>query len=411
MLIRTFQGLVPTLTQASEVASVQYDSVNREEAAALVRNRPFSLLHVERAELDFDPGVDPSSEPVYTRAKDNFERLQAQGLLVRESRPTMYIYRQTVGGHSQAGLVAVCHTKEFENELIKRHKTTRWDKEQDRTNLLDKLDADTSPVCLAYHQRTSISTLIECFMQSNKAINDFYALDGVRHQVWRLSFSQCVSLTGLFESQVPFAYIVDGHDHAASALRVSQIRRKANPRHNGDENYNWFLCVLFPINTLKILPYNRAVKDLNQLSREGFLKQVDGIFKVKPSMLKVPNRPGQCCMYLKDQWYELSWEPTKNGSAIDNLEVNILQERLLKPVLGIDNPQTSDRIDFIGGIRGTLELERLVNNEVHTVAFSMYATTMEEFISISSAGQCMPPKSTWFEPKLRSGLFIHTLND
>jgi uncharacterized protein (DUF1015 family) len=409
MLIRSFQGIVPIPTHVSEVASVQYDTVNNEQAAALTKNKPSSLLHVERAEIDLDPGIDPYSAPVYAKARDNFERLQSQGVLVRESKPTMYIYRLTVGGHSQAGLVTTCHTEDYERKLIKCTQAARRENEHDRTNLLDTLDANTSPVCLAYHQRTSISTLIEGFMQSNKPINDFNAEDGVRHQVWRLSFSLCVSLTSLFESQVPSAYIVDGHVHAASAFSVSHLRRKANPKHNGSENYNWFLCVLFPVNELKNLACNRAITDLNQLDRESFLGKASEIFTVKPTNLKTPNRPGQCSMYMKGQWYELTWEAEKNGTFIDNLDVCILQDRLLKPVLGIDDPQTNKRINFISGVRGTVELEKLVNNMVHTVAFSMHPTTVEQFITIASSGQCMPANSTWFEPKLRSGLFIHTL--
>jgi uncharacterized protein (DUF1015 family) len=219
----------------------------------------------------------------------------------------------------------------------------------------------------------------------------------------------CVSLTGLFESQVPCAYVADGHHRAASAFRVSKLRREANPNHNGSENYNWFLSVLFPGNELKILPYNRAVKDLNCNDREEFLKKVGEIFTLKPTTIKSPTRPGQCCMYLKDQWYELTWEAAKDASPIDQLDVSILQDRLLKPLLGIDDPRTSKRIDFIGGIRGTAELEKLVNEKEHTVAFSMFPTTVDQLMAISDAGQIMPPKSTWFEPKLRSGLFIHTL--
>lgn len=411
MLIRSFQGIVPIPTHVSEVASVQYDTVNLEVATALARNKPSSLLHVERADIDLDPGIDPYSASVYSKARDNFERLQSQGVIVRELKPTMYIYRLTAGGHSQAGLVTVCHTEDYAKKLIKCPQTARREIEDDRTQLLDKLDANTSPVCLAYHQRTSISTLIEGFMQSNKPIHDFNALDGVRHQVWRLSFSLCVSLTSLFESQVPSAYIIDGHEHAVSAFRVSQFRRKANPKHNGSENYNWFLCVLFPVNGLKSLACNRAVTDLNQLDREEFLEKIGEIFTVRPTNLKTPSRQGQCCMYIKGQWYELTWEAERNGTCIDNLDVCILQDRLLKPVLGIDDPQTNKRIAFIGGVRGTVELEKLVNNMTHTVAFSMHPTPVEQFITIASSGQCMPPNSTWFEPKLRSGLFIHTLQE
>jgi uncharacterized protein (DUF1015 family) len=409
MRIRSFKGLVPTQKNAPEVAAVPYDVVNREEAAALAKGKPFSLLHVDRAEIDLDPEIDPYSAPVYAKARENFDRLQAQGILVRESKPCMYLYRQIIAGHSQTGLVTVCHTEDYEKDIIKKHEKTRQDKEDDRTNLVDALNANTGPIFLTYRQRPGISALIDSFMQAEKPINDFTAPDGVRHQLWRISLGLCVSLTGLFESQVPCAYVADGHHRAASAFRVSKLRREANPNHTGEENYNWFLSVLFPGNELKILPYNRAVKDLNCNDREEFIKKVGEIFTLKPTTLKSPTKPGQCCMYLKDQWYELNWEPAKDASPIEQLDVSILQDRLLKPLLGIDDPRTSKRIDFIGGIRGTAELEKLVNSRDFSVAFSMFPTTVDQLMAISDVGQIMPPKSTWFEPKLRSGLFIHTL--
>ena len=409
MRIRSFKGLVPTQKNAPEVAAVPYDVVNREEAAALAKGKPFSLLHVDRAEIDLDPEIDPYSAPVYAKARENFDRLQKDGILVREAKPCMYLYRQIVAGHSQTGLVTVCHTEDYEKDIIKKHEKTRQDKEDDRTNLVDALNANTGPIFLTYRQRPGISALIESFMQAEKPINDFTAPDGVRHQLWRVSLGLCVSLTGLFESQVPCAYVADGHHRAASAFRVSKLRREANPNHTGEENYNWFLSVLFPGNELKILPYNRAVKDLNCNDREEFLKKVGEIFTLKPTTLKSPTKGGQCCMYLKDQWYELSWEAAKDASPIDQLDVSILQDRLLKPILGIDDPRTSKRIDFIGGIRGTAELEKLVNSRDFSVAFSMFPTTVDQLMAISDVGQIMPPKSTWFEPKLRSGLFIHTL--
>ncbi|OYW75271.1 MAG: hypothetical protein B7Z37_14050 [Verrucomicrobia bacterium 12-59-8] len=409
MRIRSFKGLVPTQKNAPEVAAVPYDVVNREEAAALAKGKPFSLLHVDRAEIDLDPEIDPYSSPVYAKARENFDRLQKDGILVREGKPCMYLYRQVIAGHSQTGLVTVCHTEDYEKDIIKKHEKTRQDKEDDRTNLVDSLNANTGPIFLTYRQRPGISALIESFMKDETPINDFTAPDGVRHQLWRLSLGLCVSLTGLFESQVPCAYVADGHHRAASAFRVSKLRREANPNHTGEENYNWFLSVLFPGDELKILPYNRAVKDLNCNDREEFLKKVGEIFTIKPTTLKSPTKGGQCCMYLKDQWYELTWEAAKDASPIDQLDVSILQDRLLKPILGIDDPRTSKRIDFIGGIRGTAELEKLVNSRDFSVAFSMFPTTVDQLMAISDVGQIMPPKSTWFEPKLRSGLFVHTL--
>lgn len=411
MRIRSFKGLVPSPKFASEVAAVPYDVVNRDEAAELAKGKPNSLLHVDRAEIDLDPEIDPYSDPVYAKAKESFQRMQKDGVLTREPKPTMYLYRQTIAGHSQTGLVTVCHTEDYEKDIIKKHEKTRPDKENDRTRLVDTLSANTGPIFLTYRQRPGISALIEGFMKDERPIYEINAPDGVRHQVWRLSLGLCVSLTGLFESQVPCAYVADGHHRAASAFRVSKMRREANPNHDGSENYNWFLSVLFPGDELKILPYNRAVKDLNCLDREEFIKKVGEVFTMKPTTVKSPTKPGQCCMYLKDQWYELLWEPAKDASPIDQLDVSILQDRLLQPILGIDDPRTSKRIDFIGGIRGTAELEKLVNAKDHTVAFSMFPTTVDQLMAISDVGQIMPPKSTWFEPKLRSGLFIHTLDD
>lgn len=409
MRIRTFQGLVPAPKHAAEVAAVPYDVVNREEAAALAQGKPHSLLHVDRAEIDLDPEVDPYSAEVYAKAKENFLKLQSADVLVREAKPCMYLYRQTIAGHSQTGLVTVCHTEDYEKNVIKKHEKTRQDKEDDRTRLVDTLDANTGPIFLTYRQRPAIAALIQGVLDNEKPIYDINAPDGVRHQVWRVGTGTCVSLTSLFESQVPCAYVADGHHRAASAFRVSKLRREANKAHNGQENYNWFLSVLFPGNELKILPYNRAVKDLNCLDHDEFIKKVGEIFTMKPTTVKTPAQPGECCMYLKDQWYLLEWKPAPNASPIDQLDVSILQDRLLKPVLGIDDPRTSKRIDFIGGIRGTAELEKLVNAKEHTVAFSMYPTTVDQLMAISDVDAIMPPKSTWFEPKLRSGLFIHTL--
>lgn len=409
MRIRTFQGLVPAPKHAAEVAAVPYDVVNREEAAALAQGKPHSLLHVDRAEIDLDPETDPYAAEVYAKAKENFLKLQSGGVLVREPKPCMYLYRQTIAGHSQTGLVTVCHTEDYEKDIIKKHEKTRQDKEDDRTRLVDTLNANTGPIFLTYRQRPAIAALIQGVLDNEKPVYDINAPDGVRHQVWRVGYGTCVSLTSLFESQVPCAYVADGHHRAASAFRVSKLRREANKAHSGQENYNWFLSVLFPGNELKILPYNRAVKDLNCLDREEFLKKVGEIFTMKPTTVKTPTQPGQCCMYVKDQWYLLEWKPAANASPIDQLDVSILQDRLLKPLLGIDDPRTSKRIDFIGGIRGTAELEKLVNSKEHTVAFSMYPTTVDQLMAISDVNAIMPPKSTWFEPKLRSGLFIHTL--
>ena len=392
MRIRPFQGLSPAPEFAAAVAAVPYDVVNRDEAAELAAGNPLSLLHVDRAEIDLDPDIDPYSPAVYAQARAAFEKLQADGILLRETAPCMYLYRQSIGGHSQTGLVAVCHIEDYENNIIKKHEKTRADKEKDRTTLVDTLSANTGPIFLTYDGRPGIQALVDHHLATEAPIYDVAAPDGVRHEVWRLPRATALPIASIFEEQVPAAYVADGHHRAASAFNVGKQRREANPHHTGTENYNWFLSVLFPASELKILPYNRAVKDLNCQDREQFLAKV-------------------ASMYLKGQWYRLNWSPAPDASPIDQLDVSILQDRLLAPVLGIDDPRTSKRIDFIGGIRGTAELEKLVDSRQFAVAFSMYPVTVRQLMAISDADQIMPPKSTWFEPKLRSGFFIHTLAD
>lgn len=408
MRFRSFQGLVPVPELAAEVAAVPYDVVNREEASALAAGKPNSLLHVDRAEIDLPEETDPYSLEVYSKARENFERLQSSGILVRETSPSLYIYRQTLGERSQTGLVGVCLTDDYENDVIKKHEKTRPDKEDDRALLVDTLSANTGPIFLTYPGVPAVDQIVNAFRLGNDPVHDFTAEDGVRHQVWRLPAGDCADIEQLFARQVPAAYIADGHHRAASAYRVSRQRKASNPEHNGTEEYNWFLCVMFPAGDLSILPYNRAVKDLNGHDTTGFLQEVSSVFKVTATEEKAPTKPGHASMYLEGRWYDLQWTAEKDDSVIDQLDVSILQDRLLKPVLGIDDPRTSKRIDFIGGIRGTEELEKLVDSGKHAVAFSMHPVTVDQLMTISDAGQIMPPKSTWFEPKLRSGLFIHT---
>ncbi len=408
MRIRSFRGLVPAPVHAAAVAAVPYDVVNRQEAFELAHSNPLNLLHVDRAEIDLPDDVDPYDARVYAQAAQTFAKLQAEGVLVRETGPCMYLYKQSIGAHSQTGLVTTCHVQDYELDVIKKHEKTRQDKEDDRTRLVDALSANTGPIFLTYRSMPSILAIIAGVQSDTPPVHDFVAPDGVRHQVWKIGRGQCVALESMFAAHVPCAYIADGHHRAASAFRVGKMRQAANPGSTGDEDFNWFLSVLFPGEELRILPYNRAVKDLNGLSADEFLSKVESIFSLKYTTVKEPARPGQCSMYMGGQWHALEWKPAANATPIDQLDVSILQDRLLKPVLGIDDPRTSKRIDFIGGIRGTAELEKLVDSGEHAVAFSMYPVTVAQLMAISDAGQIMPPKSTWFEPKLRSGLFIHT---
>lgn len=402
--VRAFQGLSPKPELAAEVACVPYDVVNREEAAAMSAGNPNSLMHVDRAEIDLPPETDPYSDIVYSTAKKNLDGLIASGLLAREQCPTIYLYRQQMGDHVQTGVAAVCHIDDYENDIIRKHEKTRKDKEDDRTRLISTLGADTGPVFLTYRGRPDIDALV-AGQTSLPPVVDFVAPDGIRHSLWK------VQEAGMLEqafANVPLAYVADGHHRSASAARVGRERRDANPNHTGAEDYNWFLCVLFPADQLRILPYNRIVSDLNGHSSEEFLAKVREVFDVSESTPASPAGPGNVSMFIDGKWLGLSWKTDPSADPVARLDVSVLQDRLLAPVLGIDDPRTSKRIDFVGGIRGTSELEERVKNGRGAVAFSLFPVTVDQLMEIADAGQIMPPKSTWFEPKLRSGLFVHT---
>jgi uncharacterized protein (DUF1015 family) len=403
MRIHPFQGLVPTPALAPEVACVPYDVVNAAEAAALAAGKPHSLLHVDRAEIDLPAGIDPYSEAVYAKALENFLALQRAGVLVRETEPCLYVYQQQMGNHVQRGLVAGCHVDDYDNGLIKKHEKTRKDKEDDRTKLIDTLSADTGPVFLTYRDNAGVTALVNAKTRE-KPLHDFTAPDGIRHTVWRIAGG--AEWVQAF-SAVPVTYIADGHHRAASAARVARLRRERNPKHTGNEDYNWFLCVLFPASELKILPYNRIVVDLNGLAPADFLARARAIFGLTENANPSPTAVGQVSMYLGGKWYGLKMSVEPNADPVSRLDVSVLQDKLLGPVLGIADVRTSKRIDFVGGIRGTAELVKRVDAE-GGVAFSMYPVTLDQLMDIADAGQIMPPKSTWFEPKLRSGLVIHT---
>ena len=402
--VRAFQGLSPKPELAADVACVPYDVVNLEEAAAMTTGNPNSLMHVDRAEIDLPPETDPYSDIVYSTAKKNLDGLVSSGVLVREPAPTIYLYRQQMGDHVQTGVAAVCHIDDYENDIIRKHEKTRKDKEDDRTRLIATLGADTGPVFLTYRGLPDIDALVAGQTSLAPAV-DFEAPDGIRHSLWK------VKETGLLEqafANVPLAYVADGHHRSASAARVGRERRAANSNHTGTEDYNWFLCVLFPADQLRILPYNRIVTDLNGHSGEEFLAKVRESFDISENAPASPAKPGHVSMFFEGRWMGLSWKTDPSADPVSRLDVSVLQDRLLAPILGIDDPRTSKRIDFVGGIRGTPELEERVKNGRGAVAFSMFPVTVDQLMDIADAGQIMPPKSTWFEPKLRSGLFIHT---
>lgn len=405
MQIRPFKSWNARPDLASKIAAVPYDVVNTSEAAELAAGNPYSFLHISRAEIDMAPGIDPYSDPVYIHGRDTLNRFQKEGILVQESVPQLFLYRQTMGQHVQRGIVACCSTAEYEQRIIKIHEKTRADKEDDRTRHIKTLNAQSGPVFLLYRDDSILNDLA-AETEKTTPLFDFTAPDGIAHAGWK--FANPDQVVAAFK-RVPVAYIADGHHRAASAVRVARERRATHPEQTGEESYNWFLGVLFPASQMQILAYNRLVKDLNGLTPAAFLEAVRRRFTVTAALTSTPASPGTICMLLNSTWYELAWTLPPDTPLEAQLDVSVLQEHLLSPVLGIEDPRTNKRIEFVGGIRGTGELERRLATGEHAVAFSMHPTTVEQLMDIADTGGIMPPKSTWFEPKLRDGLFTHVL--
>ena len=406
-VIRPFRALRPRADRAQLVASVPYDVVNTDEARALAEGNPLSFLHVSRPEIDLPPGTDIYSDAVYRKAVENFEKLISACPLENEAEPSLYLYRLIMSQHEQIGIVACCSIDEYDNGTIRKHERTRRDKEDDRTRHMLMLKAQTGPVFLTYRQRDEIDEQVAAAI-SVAPLYDLTAADGVRHTIWRLA--QTDALVNSFES-VPLLYIADGHHRAASASRARAELKQQSFAHTGKEDYNYFLAVIFPDSQMQILAYNRTVHDLNGLSREEFLDELRAQFTISENASPEPPKRGHWSMYLDGKWYGLQLSPaaTQPAGTVASLDVSILQDRLLDPILGIKDIRTDKRVDFIGGLRGTKELERLVNEGKAAVAFSLFPTTVEELLMVSDANEIMPPKSTWFEPKLRDGLLIHTI--
>ena len=406
-VIRPFRALRPPAERAQAVASVPYDVVNTEEARALADGNPLSFLHVSRPEIDLPAGTDIYSDAVYRKAVNNFEQLIATCPLEKEAEPCLYLYRLVMGQHTQIGVVAVCSVDEYDHDIIRKHERTRRDKEDDRTRHILMLRAQTGPVFLTYRTRPEIDEQVSGAI-AGEPLFDITAGDGVRHTIWKLTDTE--ALVNSFAS-VPLLYIADGHHRAASASRARAELREQSFTHTGNEDYNYFLTVIFPDSQVQILAYNRVVKDLNGLSQEQFLDAVKHQFTITENANPEPPERGHWSMYLDGKWHGLTLSPaaTLPASIVSALDVSVLQDRLLDPVLGIKDLRTDKRIDFVGGLRGTKELERLVNEGKAAVAFSLYATNVSELLMVSDANEIMPPKSTWFEPKLRDGLLIHTI--
>jgi uncharacterized protein (DUF1015 family) len=408
-IIKPFRALRPGPEQAAEVSAVPYDVVNTEEARALAGDNPLSFLRVSRPEIEMPEGVNVYADEVYAKAAANFDRLIEQAPLIIEDEPSFYLYRLVMAGQAQIGLVALCSVDEYDDDTIRKHERTRKDKEDDRTRHMLAIGAQTGPVLLAHRPNAAVKELARR-IAATEQLFEFIAPDDIVHTIWRAPLEMNTALIEAF-GQIPALYIADGHHRAKSASRARETLRAQNIAHTGAEEYNFFQCVIFPSDELRILPYNRVIKDLNHYSPEDFLKEVAAEFEITPDADPRPTKRNHFSMYLNGRWYglKLKGEVTKRIKVADRLDVSVLQNELLTPILGIQDVRTDKRIDFIGGIRGTQELERLVNSGRFAVAFSLYPTTLDDLMEISDAGEIMPPKSTWFEPKLRDGLLSHLI--
>ena len=412
--IKPFKALRPTKEKAHLVASVPYDVVNREEAKELAGNNELSFLHVTRSEIDLPEIKDPYTKEVYQKAKANIDKLQKIAPLLEDKNPAYYLYRLVMNGKSQIGLTATFAVDDYDNNIILKHEKTRKVKEDDRTNHIVTTKTQTGIVFLTYRGVKTINEIVEKTVTEIKPEYDFTSPDGIQHTVWIVPQNFNDTITNEF-SKIDKLYVADGHHRAKSASRAREEKRKANRNHQGDEEYNFFIAVIFPAEQLNILPYNRVVFDLNGNNKEEFLNKVSEKFEVLKSNQKEPKEKQTFGMYIDPEWYLLKARDSilasnkLSSSFGDTLDVSILQNFLLQPILGIDDPRTNDRIDFIGGIRGTTELEKIVNAGKAAVAFSLFPVSVDDLMKISDSGEVMPPKSTWFEPKLRDGLLLHKI--
>jgi len=410
-VLRPFRALRPEKEVAHLVASVPYDVVNRDEAAELAKDNPINFLRVTRSEIELAAEVDVYDKSVYEKAGENLERLRKEAPLIQDKKPKFYVYKLVMGEHEQAGIAAVFSVADYENNVILKHEKTRKVKEDDRTNHIITTKAQTGAVFLTYKGIDEVNQAVKKTMNESEPLYDFTSSDGIKHTVWEIpeDYNDII----IFEiGKTQNLYIADGHHRAASAARAQKVMKEAHTDHSGEEEYNYFMAVLFPGEQLHIMPYNRVVIKFNALSDDDFIKRVEENFSVEKTDNPNPPERGNICMYFGGEWYLL--KPNENvkedpDSVGNNLDVSILQRYLLQPVIGIEDPRTDTNIDFIGGIRGTEELEKLVNSGKAKAAFSMYPVSVDDLMRISDAGEVMPPKSTWFEPKLRDGLLVHTI--
>ncbi|MFN0156672.1 MAG: DUF1015 domain-containing protein [Bacteroidota bacterium] len=411
-VVRPFKGYRPQPQYAEQVAARPYDVLSSDEARIEARDNPLSFLHVGKPEIDLPDGTSLYDESVYLKGRENLRRLITDGVLRQETQPSLYLYALTMGQHRQIGVVGCVSVDEYRTGIIKKHEHTRPDKENDRTKHILVTNAQTGPIFLTYHASSAIDAIISRVSSSTPEY-DFDAGDGIRHQLWAVKDTATANQLVEEFAQVPFFYIADGHHRSAAAARAAEERARTNPLHTGNEEYNYFLSVIFPDNQLQILEYNRVIKDLNSQSKDDLLRRLGQEFSLKESNTPVrPSAKGELGMYTDHKWYTLK-SPAHfltQSDPVARLDVSILQDRILAPVFGIEDQRTDKRIDFVGGIRGLKELEQRVDSGEMAVAFSLHPTSVAELLSIADAGQIMPPKSTWFEPKLRDGVVIHMLD-
>jgi uncharacterized protein (DUF1015 family) len=408
--IKPFAALRPKADLAARVCELPYDVFSSEEARQIAAGNPLSFLHVSKPEIDLPASTDPCAPEVYAKGKENFERLIAQGVLRRDPGPRFYLYRQVMGRHSQVGLVAAASCQECLSGLIKKHELTRPDKEDDRLRHIETLQSQTGPVFLVYRASQAIDQLVSGQTGQPPEI-DFTAPDGVRHSAWVIADASPLRALEAAFAQIPCFYIADGHHRCAAAARLYQSRQARRPTLPAADQSRFFLSVIFPHDQVRILPYNRVVKDLNGLSPGQLLEKLEDVFTLEPGGPSSPARKHQLALWLDGQWHSLSFRPRFAAATgpIEQLDVTLLQQHVLQPIFGIADPRTSQRLSFVGGGRGTAELEKLVCKGQYACAFSMFPTRIEDLMTVADAGGLMPPKSTWFEPKLRDGLFCHMI--
>ncbi len=410
--VRPFKAIRPAQKYAHQVASLPYDVMNRAEAAKMAENNPYSFLHICRAEIDLPDQKDPYDKSVYEKARDNIGEFLDKGIFIQDGEPALYLYRQIMDGRVQTGIVGTVSVDEYQDNTIKKHEFTRVEKEQDRINHFDVCDANTEPVFLTYRDDKRIRILTEGWVSANKPVYDFTTEDGIQHTLWVIDQPETVeSITGLFE-EVPALYIADGHHRSASACKVGMKRRDERDEYTGEEEFNYFMAVIFPDSDLHIFDYNRVVKDLNGNTVESLMAKIkEAGFKIdkKGEDIYYPEKKHCFSMFLEGSWYRLTAkEEVIPDHVIDSLDVAILQNSILNPILGIEDPRTDKRIDFVGGIRGLEELEKRCSEDMK-IAFAVHPVEITDLLNVSDNDMVMPPKSTWFEPKLRSGLFLHQL--